>query len=73
MVTGRRSLLAGLLMGLLPLAAGAADPLLVPVQYGYGRPPRRRRRRCWTERQRIVVQDRFGRPRRQWVTRQVCR
>lgn len=75
MLAGRRGFLAGLLAGILPLAAVAAAPapdLLVPVQY-YGRPPPRRRRRCWMQRQQVWVRDRFGRPRRQWVMRQVCR
>lgn len=73
MGAGRRGFLAGLLMGLAPLAADAADRFLVPVQQGYGRPPPRRRRRCWMERQQVVVRDRFDRPRRRWVNRRVCR
>jgi hypothetical protein len=80
MMAGRRGFLAGLLVGVLPLTAAAATPeLLVPVQYrdfererGRGRPPRRRRR-CWMQRQEVVVRDRYGRPRRRWVTREVCR
>lgn len=74
---GRRGFLAGLLLGAVPLVAAEAAPaedLLVPVQYGYGPPPRRgRRRRCWVERRRVVTYDRFGRPRRRIVEREVCR
>ncbi|GAA0575204.1 hypothetical protein GCM10009416_12290 [Craurococcus roseus] len=54
--------------------AAPAEDLLVPAQY-YGPPPRRgrRRRRCWTERRPVVTYDRFGRPRRRVVAREVCR
>jgi hypothetical protein len=69
--------LAGLLLGAAPLAAAEAAPagdLLVPAQYyGYGPPPHRRRRRCWIERRPVVFYDRFGRPRRRIVEREVCR
>ncbi len=79
MAGGRRGFLAGLLLGAVPLAAAEAAPaedLLVPAQYyGYGPPPRRyrRRRRCWIERRPVVFYDRFGRPRRRIVEREVCR
>ncbi len=78
MAGGRRGFLAGLLLGAVPLAAAEAAPaedLLVPVKYGYGPPPRRfrRRRRCWIERRPVVFYDRFGRPRRRVVAREVCR
>lgn len=72
MTAGRRGFLAALLAGLAPLGAEAAEPLLVPVQYGYGRPPRRGRR-CRTVREQVILRDRYGRPRRRWVTRQICR
>lgn len=76
MAGGRRGFLAGLLLGAAPLVAAQAAPaedLLVPAQYGYGPPPRRRRRRCWIERRPVVLYDRFGRPRRRIVEREVCR
>ena len=78
MAEGRRRFLVGLLLGAVPLAAARAAPaqdLLVPAQYGYGPPPRRsrRRRRCWIERRPVVFYDRFGRPRRRVVAREVCR
>lgn len=78
MAGGRRRFLAGLLLGAVPLAAAQAAPaedLLVQAQYGYGPPPRRfrRRRRCWIERRPVVFYDRFGRPRRRIVEREVCR
>lgn len=76
MAGGRRGFLAGLLLGAVPLVAAEAAPaeeLLVPAQY-HGPPPRRyRRRRCWIERRPIVSYDRFGRPRRRIVEREVCR
>ena len=78
MAGGRRGFLAGLLLGAVPLAAVQASPpedLLAQAQYGYGPPPRRfrRRRRCWIERRPVVFYDRFGRPRRRLVEREVCR
>ena len=78
MAEGRRRFLVGLLLGAVPFAAARAAPaqdLLVPAQYGYGPPPRRsrRRRRCWIERRPVVFYDRFGRPRRRLVAREVCR
>ena len=77
MAGGRRRFLAGLLLGAVPLAAAEAasgEDLLVQAQYGYGPPPRRyRRRRCWVERRPVVFYDRFGRPRRRLVAREVCR
>jgi len=78
MAEGRRRFLAGLLLGAVPLAAAQAAPgedLLVQAQYyGYGPPPRRsRRRRCWIERRPVVFYDRYGRPRRRVVAREVCR
>ena len=76
MAGGRRGFLAGLLLGAVPLVAAdaaSAEDLLVQAQYGYGPPPRRRRRRCWIERRRVVTYDRFGRPRRRIVEREVCR
>ena len=77
MAGGRRGFLAGLLFGAAPLVAAQAAPaedLLVQAQYGYGSPPRRgRRRRCWIERRRGVSYDRFGRPRRRILEREVCR
>lgn len=75
MAGGRRGFLAGLLLGAVPLVAAQAAPaedLLVQAQYRYGPPPRRRRR-CWVERRRVVSYDRFGRPRRRIVEREVCR
>ena len=76
MAEGRRRFLAGLLLGAVPFAAAEAAPaedLIVPAQYGYGPPPRRfRRRRCWIERRPVVFYDRFGRPRRRVVEREVC-
>ena len=76
MAEGRRGFLAGLFLGLTPLAAAQAAPpedLLVQAQYGYGPPPRRRGGRCWVERRPVVVYDRLGRPRRRIVEREVCR
>jgi hypothetical protein len=77
MAGGRRGFLAGLLLGAVPLVAAEAaaeEDLLVRAQYRYGPPPRRRpRRRCWIERRPVVVHDRFGRPRRRLVDREVCR
>jgi hypothetical protein len=78
MAGGRGGFLAGLLLGAAPLvaaeAAAPAGDMLVPAQY-YGPPPRRyrRRRRCWIERRPVVFYDRFGRPRRRVVAREVCR
>jgi hypothetical protein len=79
MAEGRRGFLTGLLLGLVPLAtAQGASPtqeLLLPTQFGpppYRDRPRRRRR-CWIERERVIVRDRFGRPRRRIVEREVCR
>lgn len=77
MAGGRRGFLAGLLLGAVPFVAAEAAPadaLLVPAQF-YGPPPRRgrRRRRCWIERRPVVFYDRFGRPRRRIVEREVCR
>ena len=74
---GRRGFLAGLLLGAAPIVVTEATPaeeLFVPAQY-YGPPPRRgrRRRRCWIERRPVVFYDRFGRPRRRVVSREVCR
>ena len=71
----RRGFLAGLLLGAAPFVAAQAAPaqdLLVPAQHYYGPPRRRGRRRCWIERRRVVSYDRFGRPRRRIVAREVC-
>lgn len=77
MAGGRLGFLAGLLLGAAPLVTAEAAPaegLLVPTQYYNGSPPRRRRRRrCWIERRPVVFYDRFGRPRRRIVEREVCR
>ena len=79
MAEGRRRFLIGLFLGAVPLVAAQAAPeanLLAQAQYyGYGPPPRRgrRRRRCWIERRPVVFYDRFGRPRRRIVEREVCR
>ena len=62
--------LAGQLSELIGPAAERPD-LLVPAQY-YGERPRYRRR-CHLERRRVLVRDRFGRPRERVVTREVCR
>lgn len=81
MAKDRRGFLAGLLLGLVPIAAAQATPaqdLLVQAQYREGPPyrerqSRRRRRRCWIERRRVIAQDRFGRTQRRIVEREVCR
>lgn len=80
--------LLGSLVGGLSASAEAATPvpeerdgLLEPVQYYppppppryYPPPPRYRPRRCWIERQRVWVRDRFGRVHPRYVERQVCR
>ncbi len=87
MAKGRRGFLTGLLLGLVPIAAARGAPqtqdLLLPAQFGpppyrdgpppFRAGPPRRRRRCWTERRKVIVHDRWGRPRRRIVEREVCR
>ncbi len=60
--------------GSLPAMAGSVaerPDLLIPAQY-YGERPRYRRR-CHLERRRVLVRDRYGRPRERVGTREVCR
>ncbi|MFL1462378.1 hypothetical protein ACI6QG_09260 [Roseococcus sp. DSY-14] len=83
----RRGFLLGLLLAPVGAAQAAmgdasglsagAESAAEPVQYGYGPPPRRGRRRgprCRLVRQPVPVRDRWGRVvGERWVTREVCR